>query len=69
MWLNPKGVREQTLKNAIQKYYDMIAFNMKKRNQEIAALIAASERSRFSTRRKADAYQEPYQHYTNRWKQ
>ena len=70
MWLNPKGVREQTLKSIIQKYHEAIAFNMKKRNQEIINLMNQAERSRSSSRRKAhgDYHAESYMQYVNRWK-
>ena len=69
VWLNPKGVREQQLRNALQKYYDLITFNLRKR-QEVAEHQMHYEdiKTRASTRSKSSGgSKEPHMQYSNKW--
>lgn len=67
-WLNPKGIRELHLKGVLTKYYDMITFGLKKRQQDLAVTLQGGEqRARPSTRHHNTVASEPYLLYQNRW--
>lgn len=67
-WLNPKGVRELALKNALAKWWQHIAPGVRKRTADLASRIAAPE-ARRSARTKhtgSELLREPYMQWTNR---
>ncbi|EIW86562.1 chromatin remodeling complex protein [Coniophora puteana RWD-64-598 SS2] len=68
-WLNPKGVRELALKNAISKWWNHIAPGMRKRTADLnmsAKLPEARRSSRTKSTAGHDLSREPYMMWTNR---
>ncbi|KAI0757084.1 chromatin remodeling complex protein [Daedaleopsis nitida] len=66
-WLNPKGVRELALKNALTKWWNHIAPGMRRRAADLSANAKIPE-ARRSARKHAGAelLREPYMQWTNR---
>ncbi|KAI0094698.1 chromatin remodeling complex protein [Irpex rosettiformis] len=72
-WLNPKGVRELALKNAITKWWSHIGPGIRKRQADLAQLVNTRTQESSSSRRSArqkhsgsDVSREPYMMWTNR---
>ncbi|KAI0348627.1 chromatin remodeling complex protein [Trametopsis cervina] len=72
-WLNPKGVRELALKNALAKWWQHIAPGIRRRHADLAQVANVKVQEAASARRSArqkqsgaDIYREPYMLWTNR---
>ncbi|KAH8120133.1 ATP-utilizing chromatin assembly and remodelling N-terminal-domain-containing protein [Phellopilus nigrolimitatus] len=67
-WLNPKGVREFALKNALTKWWDLLAPGIRKRTADIAlnAKLPEARRSQRGKNANSDISREPYMLWTNR---
>lgn len=69
-WLNPRGVRESNLKNTLTKYYDLITFNLEKRQEEIEKAKEVEESDAKGRRPRViggSANTDPCMTYKNRW--
>lgn len=69
-WLNPKGVREMGLKQALEQYRDLIMFNLQKRQLELQMKSSYQEaiatKTRVISKGKWEA-NAPHMKWENRW--